>query len=211
MKTLLVASIAILVTVGPAQTQSCPAADSVVGSEVRRGGIIRRYEPVTDTTQLEVREEVVRLVSSSPDASFRMVTAFEGEGDPRSAASTTLHIVVAVDRQGSLTDQQMTTEQARLKNVESAAILLDRSTRLRLQRASYSGAVQQANLLRGSRLLEDASFTITNDQLKAISAAKRIEIVAGPVRGGFSGGRINALKELYRVAVCAPNTTAAVP
>lgn len=204
MKRLVFAIVAAVFTWESAEAQSCPAADSMVGSEVRRGGIARRYERITDTTQLEVREEVVRLISSSPDASFRMITAYEGEGEPLGAPSTTLHVVVAVDRHGDLTDQQMTTEQARLRNAESAAILLDGTTRIRLPRAGYSGAVQQANLMRGSRLLEDASYAVTTEQLGQIARARRVEIIAGPVRGGFSGGRLNALKELYRVAVCAP-------
>lgn len=187
--------------------QSCAAADSVVGAQVRRGGIDRRYERVTDTTTLEVREEVVRLISSSPDASFRMISAFEGES-PRATPVTNLHIVVAVDRHGSLTDQQMTAEQARLRAAESVGVLLDNSTRLRLPRSGYTAAVQQANLLRGTRLLEDAAYTVTLDQLRQIATARRVEMVAGPVRGGFSGGRLNALKELYRIGVCAPSAEA---
>lgn len=194
---------ALVAAAAPARAQSCPAADSVVGSQVRRGGIIQRYERVTDTTQLEVREEVVRMISSSPDASFRMITAFEGQ-TPTATPTTTLHVVVAIDRHGDLTDQQMTTEQARLRGVETAAVLLDNSTRLRLPKVSYSGAVQQANLVRGSRLLEDVAFAVTPDELRAIAMARRVEIVAGPVRGGFGGGRLTALKELYRTTVCVP-------
>lgn len=208
MKTLIVSVVALLVSVAALPAQSCPAADSVVGSQVRRGGIMQRYERITDTTQLEVREEVVRMISSSPDASFRMITSFEGE-TPRGTPSSILHIVVAVERHGDLTDQQMTAEQARLREAESAAVLLDGTTRLRLPRVSYSGAVQQANLMRGSRLLEDAGYAVTADQLRAIAMARRVEIIAGPVRGGFSGGRLNALKELYRTTVCAPATAQA--
>jgi hypothetical protein len=202
-------SVALLVlAAAPARGQSCPAADSVVGPQIHRGGIARHYEQVTDTTQLEVREDVVRLISSSPDASFRLISAFEGQ-TPSATPSTTLHIVMAVDRHGGLTDQQMSTEQSRMYGAENAAVLLDNTTRLRLPRAAYNAAVQQANLVRGTRLLEDAAYSIPPDQLKALATAHRVEIVAGPVRGGFSGARLTAIKELYRLGVCAGGETAA--
>lgn len=210
MKRLVVACVAVCAAAAPVRAQSCPAADSVVGSEVHRGGIIRRYERISDTTQMEVREEVVRLISTSPDASFRMITAWEGE-TPQATPATLLHIVVATDRHGDMTDQQMSSDQARLREVQSAGVLIDDNTRIRLPRASYSGGVQQANLMRGTRFLEDAAFTVTPDQLKAIANAHRVSIIAGAVRGGFSGGRITAIKELYRATVCAPAGDAATP
>jgi len=210
MKRLVLPLAALILAATSSRAQSCPAADSVVGSDVQRSGVSRRYERISDTTQLEVREEVVRLISSSPDASFRLITAFEGE-TTRATPVTTLHIVVATDRHGTETDQQMTTEQARLRDVQSAGVLIDDQTRTRLPRAGYSGGVQQANLMRGTRLLEDASFTVTPEQLRAIATAHRVSIIAGAVRGGFSGGRINAIKELYRVTVCAPHSETAPP
>ncbi|HYJ78083.1 MAG TPA: hypothetical protein VEW03_00575 [Longimicrobiaceae bacterium] len=208
---LLVASAAPLAAQLPIAT--CAAADSVIGPPPRRlPSLIHRYDRLTDSTQLELRKEVVRLISSSPDASWRLITAYEGS-QPSSTPLTTLQVVVATDKNTGMTDQQVSQAQARMLNIESAPALIDGSTRIRLTRVGHSAQVQQGNLLRDARLLEIAVFEITPDQLRQMATATNgVEIAAGPVRGGFSRGDLPAIKEIYRITACAaPPAPAAAP
>jgi hypothetical protein len=183
---------------------SCPTADAEVGPPPRRvSGISRRYERISDTTQLEVRHEVVRLVSSSPDASFRLITAFEGENEPTTEPGTILQIVVAIDRNTGSTVQQSGQDQARMTQAEVANVLIDRSTRIRLNRINHTAEVQQGNLLRDSRVVETATFAVSpDDLLQMVQADDRVEIQAGPVRGGFNRGHMRAAREMYRLSAC---------
>jgi hypothetical protein len=183
---------------------SCPTADEEIGPPPRRvSGISRRYERISDTTHLEVRNEVVRLVSSSPDASFRLITSFEGENEPTTAPGTILQIVVAIDRNTGSTVQQSGQDQARMTQAEVANVLIDRSTRFRLNRINHTAEVQQGNLLRDSRVVETATYEVSaNDLRQMVQADDRVEIQAGPVRGGFNRGQMRAAREMYRLGVC---------
>lgn len=183
---------------------TCQAADAAVGPPPRRAsGIMRRYERISDTTQLEVRNEVVRLVSTSPDASFRLITSFEGENAPTTQPGSVLQIVVAIDRNTPSTVQQSGADQARMTQAQVANVLIDRSTRLRLNRVSHTAEVQQGNIMRDSRVVETATFAVSAEDLKQmVLAADRVEVQAGPVRGGFTRGQMQASRELYRHVAC---------
>ena len=182
---------------------TCPAADAVVGPPPgRMSGVSQRYERISDSTRLEVRNEVVRIISSSPDASFRLITGYEGEGAPVTEPGTILQIVVAIDRNTGSTVQQSGQDQARMQQAEVANMLLDRTTRIRLTRIDHTAEVQQGNLLRDSRVVETATFAVPLDVLGQMVRAERVEIQAGPVRGGFTGGNMRAAREMYRVAAC---------
>lgn len=184
---------------------TCDAADAVVGPPPRRLPVMHRYDRITDSTQLEVRKEEVKILSSSPNSSLRLVTSFEGQR-PRagSPATTVFQVVVATTaNRGGLLSQSASADQARIEAAEAVALLIDGEQRLRLPRAQYSNEVNQANLLRNSRLLEISSYAVSMEHLRAIATAReRIEIAAGPVRGTLGRGEITAAKELYRVMVC---------
>lgn len=206
MKRLLLPLAVVCVASGSLEGQviaTCSAADSVVGPPPRRmSGVSQRYEQISDSTRLEVRNEVVRLVSSSPDASFRLITAYEGEAAPTTEPGTILQIVVAIDRNTGSTVQQSGQDQARMTQAEVANVLIDRTTRVRLTRVNHTAEVQQGNLVRDSRVVETATYAVPLDVLRQMVQAERVEIQAGPVRGGFTGGNMRAAREMYRIAAC---------
>jgi len=217
MKQLLLAVLVLTAAPLSAQAQgiaTCSAADSVVGPPPRRLPLMQRYDRITDTTQYEVRKEEVKIISSSPSSSLRLITSFQGQApQPGSPAATVFQVVVATQaNRGGLLAQTATADQARLETAEGLAMLIDGTQRLRLTRAGYNNEVNQANLLRNSRLLEISSYAVTAEQLRAIATAKdRIEIATGPVRGTLGRGEINAAKELYRVMVCSATAVSAAP
>jgi hypothetical protein len=208
MKQLVLAALLIAPATLSAQTSgiaTCPAADSVVGPPPRRLSVLQRYDRITDTTQYEVRKEEVKILSSSPNSSLRLITSFQGQTPQAgSPAMTVFQVVVATTANtGGVLSQSANADQARLERADGLAMLVDGNQRLRLTRAAYNNEVNQANLIRNSRLLEISSYAIDLEQLRTIVTAKdKIEIAVGPVRGSLGRGEISAAKELYRVMAC---------
>src|SRR6202008_2727685 len=93
----------------------CAAADSVVGPPPRRLSLMHRYDRITDTTQLEVRKEEVKILSSSPSSSLRLVTSFEGQSLRAGSPATTLFqvVVATTANRGGLLSQTASADQGR--------------------------------------------------------------------------------------------------
>jgi hypothetical protein len=190
-----------LLCAGELDAQSCPAADSVAGPEVRLNHLHRAYDRMTDTTRFEVEKASVHLLAAAQDATFRLGTSFEGQ-EPHGPMTTTLTVAVTTARQGR-SAQVASRELNKIGDAEAALVLVDQTTRLRLPRVAYSDRVRQENLLHADRLQETATFAVTPEQLRAIvSAHDKVEIAAGMARGTFGHGEIERSGELYRLVTC---------
>lgn len=196
------ATLSLLLAASAAHAQSCPAGDSIAGPAVHQNRYHRAYDRMTDTTRLEVNKLSSHLLAWSQDATFHLTTAFEGQ-TPHSAPTSYLRISTTSERKGS-SAQVASRELNKLGDAEAALVLIDGTTRMRLPRVAYADRVRQENLLSNDRLLENATFAVTPDQLRAIATAKdKVEISAGMARGSLGHGEIEAAKELFRVVACA--------
>ncbi|HEX8906731.1 MAG TPA: hypothetical protein VF771_17910, partial [Longimicrobiaceae bacterium] len=202
MKCIITAAALLALTAAGASAQSCPAGDEVAGPVVHANRYRRNYDRMTDTTRLGVSKLSSHVLAWSQDATFSLVTAFEGQA-PRAPVGITLTISTTSERKENST-QTASRELNHLADAQVALVLVDNATRMQLPRVSYGDRVRQANLLSNDRLVENAVFAITPDQLRAIaSATQKVEIAAGMARGSLGRGEIEAAKELYRVAACA--------
>lgn len=187
---------------GAQAAASCPAADSIVGP-VARAPIGRRYDRVTDTTTVSAMKIYVPMLSSNPGATMYLLAKHEGQSP---SGPVELSMTIEMDiRTSSGRAADVSREAARLEGVEDVALLIDDSTRVRIPRSQYTSRVAGQGALSGPKLHEVLTFALTPDQMLSIARAqRRIEMAAGPVRMSLGRGEFAAAREMYRLAVCAP-------
>lgn len=176
----------------------------MAGPVVHANRLHRNYERMTDTTRLGFGKAAIHLITSAQDATFSVFGAFEGEQAPHGPVGVTLWISTTSERKGN-SAQTASRELNHLGDAEAALVLVDGRTRMQLPRVAYGDRVRQANLISNDRLVENAVYAITPEQLRSLATATdKIEIAAGMARGSLGHGEIEAAKELFRVVACAP-------
>ena len=203
------AVLAVIVVAAPGRAQSCPAADTTIGSDITKKGWARGYDKMTDSSQLAVFKVQTKMMSGGNDFHITVVTGFEGE-TPKAAPQSFLKLETEIMGEGGsimgkVNGQQLTKDNAKYRDVQTAFLLIDDSIRTKLPIVSTNAELKKAGALLPDRLQETMIFSVTPEQLLQMAKARdRIDIQAGTAKVDLRSKEIRGIRELYRFVACNP-------
>lgn len=186
-----------------ARAQSCPLADSTMGSNVDKKAFYgRKYDPMTDSTVMAGKGMIDVPMLGLPTNVF-LNTSWQGKA-PASSASTRLSFSVSQVGKGREL-LGVAKEDARYADADAALLLLDDTVRLRLPRASYTAHLSSGALGLAKWLIEDITFEVPWDNLKRLGQARAGTLRIGPTRLKVSKELISSARETLRFYLCNPD------
>ena len=194
--------IAVVLLLHPSlHAQSCPAADSAIGSAKDKAQLKASYDKFADTTTLESKAQPYAFMGANEIMRLSFVARHPGQAP--AAMMAALHLKATHEIYGHAQASQMPDR----FSDSSVAIVLADSARLSLPGSGHRAKRFQTNVLGPPTIDEDVYFSLPVSQLAAIARARTGGVRIGEFDMPMEKTLAQAAAVTYRTMVCAPGYT----